>query len=699
MRNVGTGSATCSRICLAALLASVPFLTPQALAQTASAGITPGSLWVEPPTLTALGLEWSMDGDDNRNAQVSVEYRKVGETAWRKALPLTRLNGEKMGNLTPPRADFHPDPNNYTNPNMFAGSVLGLRPGVSYEVRLTLADPDGVRGQSVKTVVASTRVEPKPAAGGHVYHVYPIGWKGPRDPEGFIGLMEAYYQGAASSDFQGTYLPRVKPGDQILVHAGIYKSDRFHYLNGLPHEGYEALSTLFDGTYYLTADGTPEKPIVIKAAGDGEVIFDGDGAQTFFNLMGADYNYFEGITFRNANLVFLLGLKNIAGSSGFTLKNARLYDIGRGVQADWSGSKGFTIVDNSFIGRHDPKRMMGWIGRDWAKLAGFPEMLGGPTGSEYAVKVYGQGHVVAYNYMANWHDAVDIATYGDPDKDSSGADIRDHLPVSIDFYGNDIYNMGDNCIEADGGARNIRVFDNRCFNAPSGALSATPLIGGPVYFYRNIVYNTSVGSVMKVSTAANVHLYQNTFVGEVRMSGSNLYVKNNVVLGTHATAPVYALSSYTNYNGSDFNAFNPNPKAENSFAWNTPPIDVGMEYKLPLTMRSFKTLAEYSAAVGQDKHSKIVTFNVLTKVALPDGSDIARLYDPEQVDFRPVAKSPLIDAGIVLPTINDDFAGRAPDIGAVESGKPLTVYGPRTPVPGSPWGDQSVRSLAGPPAP
>lgn len=222
--------------------------------------------------------------------------------------------------------------------------------------------------------------------------------------------MEAYYQGAASSDFQGTYLPRVKPGDTILVHAGLYQSDRVHYQNGLPKPGYRALSTLFDGTYYLTASGTADKPIAIKSAGDGEVIFDGDGAQTLFNLMGANYNYFEGITFRNANLMFLLGLKDIAGSSGFTLKHSRLYDIGRGVQADWSGSKDFYIADNSIIGRHDPVNMMGWRGAEWSKLPGFPEKLGGPDGSEYAVKLYGQGHVVAHNYIANWHDGVDIAT-------------------------------------------------------------------------------------------------------------------------------------------------------------------------------------------------------------------------------------------------------------------------------------------------
>ena len=38
----------------------------------------------------------------------------------------------------------------------------------------------------------------------------------------------------------------------------------------------------------------------------------------------------------------------------------------------------------------------------------------GPITSEYAVKVYGQGHVVAHNYVANFHDAIDNATFGNP---------------------------------------------------------------------------------------------------------------------------------------------------------------------------------------------------------------------------------------------------------------------------------------------
>ncbi len=116
---------------------------------------------------------------------------------------------------------------------------------------------------------------------------------------------------------------------------------------------------------------------------------------------------------------------------------------------DWSGSKNFYIADNVFIGRHDPNKMMGWNGAPWDKLPGFPERLD----SEYAIKVYGQGHVVARNYIANWHDGVDFATYGNPDGTPNA--IADRFPMSNDFYENDITNMGDNCIETDGGGRNI----------------------------------------------------------------------------------------------------------------------------------------------------------------------------------------------------------------------------------------------------
>jgi hypothetical protein len=111
---------------------------------------------------------------------------------------------------------------------------------------------------------------------------------------------------------------------------------------------------------YLTAKGTPEKPIVIKAAGDGEVIFDGNGNWNLFNLLAADYHYFEGLTIRGTEIAFWAGHKKIAGSSGLTVKKCRFEDIRRGIYTDWGGSKNFYIADNVFIGRHNPNALHGW---------------------------------------------------------------------------------------------------------------------------------------------------------------------------------------------------------------------------------------------------------------------------------------------------------------------------------------------------
>jgi len=640
---------------------------------------TAGAFSVEPPTLVSLGFDWKITGDDNRNASVEVSYRKKGETAWKKGLPLLRLQREWV-NGGPPQPNDNPllprFPFDYVVPNMFSGSVLNLEPGTEYECRFVMTDPDGVapRGETTKTVTVRTRAEPMPATGGRTYHVYPVDWKGEKQEPAFTGLMSAYFMGTSHYDYENAWPARVKPGDVILVHGGTYVSDRFHYMNGAAKPGYLSLGTVFDGTYYLTASGTADRPIVIKGAGDGEAIFDGDGAQNLFNLMAANYNYFEGLTIRNTNVAFLLGIKDIAGSSGFTLKHSKIYNVGRAIQDDWSASKNYYIADNSFVGRHDPDKMMSWIGAIWEKFPGFPELLT----SEYAIKVYGQGHVVAHNYLAHWHDAIDVATYGNPD--GAPDPIPDRLPVSIDIYGNDIFNMGDNCIESDGGAHNIRVFRNRCFNVASQALSAQPMYGGPVYFYQNLVYNAPASGALKfVATPAGVLVYNNTFVGGVNARGpaSNVHFRNNLIVSQEEADPVFAVGTYTIYSTSDYNAFRLNPGKAGAFEWNTPATGVAADYKTAPAVHRYNSLKEYSDASGNEKHSVLVDYDTFVNVTMPDKTDPQRLYKPDGLDFRLKPASPAIDAGVELPSITDAFTGKAPDIGAYESGRPLPQYGPR----------------------
>jgi hypothetical protein len=672
----------------------------------------PGEFFEDPPTLVSLGFEWRIAGDENRNASVDVTFRKKGDQKWRKGLPLLRLQHEVVSGGTPREGSGHYF--SYVAPNMFAGSLLNLEPDTEYECHFVLADPDGVKGKAEKTVIVRTRKEPMPAEGGHVYHVYPFGYKGTKLEPSFTGLMAAYYMGSDHSDHSNAFPPRVLPGDIILVHAGIYKDNRFVY------SGFDrtiaAYGTPFDGTYYLTASGTPEKPIVIKGAGDGEVVFDGDGCQNLFNLMGGNYNYFEGITVRNTNVAFLLGIKNIAGSSGFTLKHSRIENIGRAIEGDWSGSKNFYIADNVFIGRHDPTKLQSWwTPAVWAKFPGYPALIT----SEYAIKIYGQGHVVAYNYVANWHDGIDIATYGDPD--GTPNELRDRVPVSIDFYNNDIYNMADNCFEADGGAHNIRVFRNRCFNEAGGAFSAQPTFGGPLYFYQNIAYDNTTGGPLKlIDTPAGVLIYQNTFFGQGRLMGpaSNIHFRNNLFIGDGWADIVFNLRTFTNYSDSDYNGFYPNPGAASSFEWTSPDFSVAADYSGKLVTRTFKTLKEYQDATKQDQHSVLVDYDMFMAASLPNKDDPQRFYNPEHFDFqlRPVGSvqpskarpglhtlgddallfNPAIDGGMLLPTINDDFTGKAPDLGAYELDRPVPHYGPRE-WPSGPSDPNAPRSVTGPP--
>jgi hypothetical protein len=98
--------------------------------------VTPGEFIVEHPTLINLGFEWHIDGDANRNASVDVSFRKQGDTAWRKAMPLLRLQGEQT---------YSANTWNLIAPNAFIGSIFDLDPGTSYEVRVIMTDPDGIR--------------------------------------------------------------------------------------------------------------------------------------------------------------------------------------------------------------------------------------------------------------------------------------------------------------------------------------------------------------------------------------------------------------------------------------------------------------------------------------------------------------------------------------------------------------------------
>jgi hypothetical protein len=645
-----------------------------------------GELVVEPATLINLGFEWWIDGDDNRNASVAVSYRERGATEWRAALPLLRLHGERI--YSESRVDV-------VAPNMFAGSILDLTPDTEYEARFVLSDPDGVRGEAERLTVVRTRAEPMRYRDGRVFHVYPHGFTGQKVEPSFEGLMCAYNEWCAGTDWATSGRPRVRPGDTIVVHAGLYKYNRYEYTN----DAAVNRTTPLDGTYYLTADGTPERPISIVAAGDGDVIFDGNGNYALFDVRAADYTYFEGITFRNAEVAILAGTQFIAGSKGLTVKRSRFENVGAGVFTNWSQSSGFYIADSVFIGRNDPKHLIGWAGEMWVKFRGVEGQTFPPAMASYvAVKLYGPGHVVAYNYITDFHDGLNVETYGNPDGSvASGPDIADgpkyppreywdRRPVAIDFYGNYITNSHDNPIEADGSMHNIRIMRNMFINHASHAFCNQPTLGGPVYWIRNIAYHLPAGSTRLTNGAAGVLFYNNTILSETFAAGtSNTHWRNNLLLGENALPAIFDVTTFTQYTSSDYNGFRPNPGADTSFRWNAPRAGVAADYNrlghmAELEERKFRTLREFARATGQDRHSVLLDYDVFAKVPMLDAQDTAtvqKLYDARDVDFRLRPGSAAVDRGTPLASVTDGFLGRAPDLGALELGAPVPDYGPR----------------------
>jgi hypothetical protein len=634
---------------------SLCFLLLAALGIDAEDSTQAGRFVVEHPTLRNLGFEWEIRGDANRNATVAVEFRPVGEAGWREALPLMRIGGEHVY-----RRREHLD---YTVPDGVAGSILNLKPGTEYECRFRLTDPDGASGQTEQTVRVKTRSEPQPSQEGRTLHVYPPDHQGPRQEPSFTSLLQAYY-GAGLGDWNVVWERRAKPGDTILMHAGLYKSDRLNYV--------DPMMTPFDGTMSLTLKGTPERPITIQAAGDGEVIFDGAGNHRLFDVMASRYHIFDGLTIRNTDVAIFAGQKEVLGAVGLTVKNCRFERVGFGVWTEYAGSSDFYIADNLFLGRDDRFRLIGWTGPMWASAGAYGSH---PLTSYYAVKVYGPGHVIARNAIAYFHDGIGISTYGTPPADP------EQRASSIDIDGNDLHLLNDDFVEADGAVHNVRVMNNRGVNAAQGGYSAQPAFGGPVYFIGNILYHVPTGVAFKFSAKpAGLFVYHNTIIGEqvVREPSSNVHFRNNLFLGRDTPGrDIMAWANATPAFSSDYDGFRPNRGVAEQYAWLAPRPGQRSYEPEPGDWKGFTTLAEFRAATGQEAHGIEVDFDDFERLVPPDPADRHAVYHAVDLDFRLRPGGKAVDAGVPIPTVNDGFVGRAPDLGAVERGKPAPRYGPR----------------------
>jgi hypothetical protein len=291
------------------------------------------------------------------------------------------------------------------------------------------------------------------------------------------------------------------------------------------------------------------------------------------------------------------------------------------------------------------------------------------------VKVYGPGHVVAHNAIAYFHDGIGISTYGTPEQDP------DRRASSIDIHHNDIHMSGDDFVETDGGVHNIRVYKNRGVNAAHGGYSSQPVFGGPAYFIRNLLYHVPSGVAFKFSAkAAGLFVFHNTIIGE-QVAGdpsSNMHYRNNLFMGRDT--PERGVMRWSNAGeaySSDYNGYKPNRGVREQYRWLAPPAGGAMYEPQASDWRTFPTLQAFREATGPEARGVELDFDIFERMTPPDPSKRHGVYHAMDLNFRLKAVSKAVDAGVVIPTVNDDYSGAAPDLGALEVGRAEPHYGPR----------------------
>ena len=636
-----------------ALLPLLALMPAAALAQDA---VRAGRFVVEHPTLHNLGFEWQITGDANRNATVSVRFRKAGESVWREALPLVRIGGERVF-----RKREHLE---YTVPDGFAGSILNVEADTEYECRFRLGDPDGASGDTTRTVRVRTRAEPRPYAGGEVRHVYPPDHEGEKLEPHFTSLLQAYY-GAGLGDWNVVWERPVQPGDTIVVHAGLYRNDRLNYV--------DPMMTPFDGTNWLTVKATAERPITIRAAGDGDPVFDGAGNHRLFDVTASAHHIFDGLTFRNTDIAIFAGFKHVGGAVGLTVRNCRFEDIGFGVWTEYAGSSDFYIVDNIFLGRMEQRNLLvGWTGRLWRSA--------GPYGShEVRSLLRSEGLRTGPRHrsqrrrvLPRRHRHLDLRN--PRERPTPARLLHRHPQQRHPYVGRRLHRDRRRSPQHPG------LQQPRRQRGPRG-YSAQPVFGGPAYFIRNLLYHVPSGVAFKFSAkAAGLFAYHNTIIGE-QVAGdptSNMHYRNNLILGRDTPARgVMTWSNATAARSSDYNGFRPNAGVAEQYRW-LAPRDEGTLYEpSSADWQTFASLADFTAATGQEEHGIEVDFDIFLDMAPPDPTKRHAVYHSKDLNFGLRPGSRAVDAGVRIPTVNDDFAGDAPDLGALETGLPLPHYGPR----------------------
>jgi len=423
-----------------------------------------------------------------------------------------------------------------------------------------------------------------------------------------------------------------------------------------------ASNTTYNGMFTVNRSGTVTNPIVIRGAlpaselkkaiqdRTGLATIDADAQNHGFIVDGSAavrrHIVFDSLRVRNARKS---GIR-LYRSRNCVIQNCQVYDNDTnylyGAEIDIIGSGA-----NDDTGRHLIQD------NHLADLAHPPFQYGGGTtaGVTYygihAGNIAGWGTTIRRNLIEHHFDGLSASSDEGALLLPTDRDILDSWENrEIDIYDNTVLNSRDDGIETDGICVNQRVFRNYISKAING-ISVAPASPGPFFFLRNVVYdfdescvkfNTGVSGLIR-----NHYFYHNTFRRIDANTGG--YVQN-LWDGVASQDIVYRNNIFQG----DYRLCNIQPARTHD-----PDFDYNLWYT-PYTVNIFKweshgngMFANYwQAVLGEDPNGRWGD---------PLMSPSLRLAD---------TNSPAMDAGLVIPGINDNHAGDGPDLGAYEAGVP-----------------------------
>jgi hypothetical protein len=393
--------------------------------------------------------------------------------------------------------------------------------------------------------------------------------------------------------------------------------------NAAPGDVITLANGTYNGSITISRSGTDATPIFVRGESRDGAVLNASGAGTGVTVSGR-YVTLENFTIRSSSW----GVR-ITSSDNVVARRLHLTDISFGIEIRGSAKRNHYVCDNLLEGRE----------------AQWPETDSSVWDFE-GIVITGEGHVVCHNTLSGFGDAL-------------GQHHNTSIPNRAnDFYGNEVLWSGDNGVELDFTERNVRAFRNRFTNAGNHSISFQPVYGGPAYAIRNVMYNSATAPYKFNNEPTGMVVLHNTALrpgiawAQYGARADNFIVMNNLFIGT--PGPVVDMSTEISLAQIDYNGWRP----DGTFRF----------------FDSWSSFASLQANSPYEDNGRLLNAMPFAAVITIPGSYQTFVQPP---DVRLSATTNALDAGVVLPNINDGFAGANPDLGAIERGSALPVYGVR----------------------